>query len=122
MAMTAALGIPGLRFAVVATLLAVVGVSGGFFVVPINALIQHLPPPEEKGRTIAVANLLSFVGVALQPLAQYAMLRLGHPDPGRVFLLAAAMSLVMGVILVRMKPALASRALDWTRLRSRATL
>jgi MFS family permease len=121
-AMTAVLGIPGLSFATVATLLAFVGVSGGFFVVPINALIQHLPPPEEKGRTIAVANLLSFVGVALQPLAQYAMLRLGHPDPSRVFLLAGAMSLAMGVVLVRMMPALLSRALDWTRLRPRATL
>ena len=33
--------------------------------VPVNALIQRLPSPKEKGRTIAVANLLSFVGVAL---------------------------------------------------------
>jgi len=122
MGMSAVLGISGLSFATVATLLAFVGIFGGFFVVPVNALIQHLPPPEEKGRTIAVANLLSFVGVALQPLAQYAMLRLGHPDPSRVFVLAAAMSLVMGAILVRMMPALLSRALDWTRLRPRATL
>ena len=122
MVMTAVLGIPGLSFTTVATLLAFVGIFGGFFVVPINALIQHLPPPEEKGRTIAVANLLSFVGVALQPLAQYAMLRLGHPDPGRVFLLAAAMCLVTGVVLFRMMPSLTTRALDWTRLRPRATL
>jgi acyl-[acyl-carrier-protein]-phospholipid O-acyltransferase / long-chain-fatty-acid--[acyl-carrier-protein] ligase len=120
--MTAILSVPGLSFATVATLLAFVGAFGGFFVVPVNALIQHIPPPEEKGRTIAVANLLSFVGVALQPLAQYAMLRLGHPDPSRVFLLAAAMSLVMGILLFRMMPALGSRALHWTRLRPSATL
>ncbi|HEY2822789.1 MAG TPA: MFS transporter [Candidatus Acidoferrum sp.] len=120
--MTAILSVPGLSFAAVATLLAFVGAFGGFFVVPINALIQHIPPPEEKGRTIAVANLLSFVGVALQPLAQYAMLRLGHPDPSRVFLLAAVMSLVVGILLFRMMPALGSRALHWTRLRSSATL
>ena len=98
MVMTAILSIPGLSFATVATLLAFVGAFGGFFVVPINALIQHIPPPEEKGRTIAVANLLSFVGVALQPLAQYAMIRLGHPNPSRIFLAAAAMSLVMGIL------------------------
>ncbi|MBV9886920.1 MAG: hypothetical protein JO119_10280, partial [Acidobacteria bacterium] len=82
------------------------------------ALIQHIPPPEEKGRTIAVANLLSFVGVALQPLAQYAMLRLGHPDPSRIFLVSAGMSVVIGILLLRMMPALGSRALHWTRLRS----
>jgi hypothetical protein len=50
------------------------------------------------------------------------MLRLGHPDPSRVFLIAAAMTLLMGVILARMLPELWPRALDWTRLRPRATL
>jgi sugar phosphate permease len=120
--MAAILSYPGLNFVTVAVLLALLGTAGGFFVVPVNALIQRIPAPEEKGRTIAVANLLSFVGVALQPLAQYAMLRLGHPDPSRVFLVAAAMALVMGVILTRMMPDLGRRALDWTRLRPRATL
>jgi acyl-[acyl-carrier-protein]-phospholipid O-acyltransferase / long-chain-fatty-acid--[acyl-carrier-protein] ligase len=120
--MAAILSLPGLSFATVAILLALLGTAGGFFVVPVNALIQRRPAPEEKGRTIAVANLLSFVGVALQPLAQYGMLRLGHPDPSRVFLVAAAMTLLMGIVLLRMMPDLGVRALDWTRLRSRATL
>jgi MFS family permease len=113
---------PGLSFSVVLAELALLGVAGGFFVVPVSALIQQRPKPEEKGRAIAVANLLSFVGVALQPLAQYAMLRLGHPDPSRVFLISAVMTLVMGVMLVRLLPALLTRTLDWTRLRPRATL
>jgi sugar phosphate permease len=122
MTLAAILSLPGLSFATVAILLALLGTAGGFFVVPVNALIQRRPAPEEKGRTIAVANLLSFVGVALQPLAQYGMLRLGHPDPSRVFLVAAAMTLLMGIALLRMMPDLGIRALDWTRLRSRATL
>jgi acyl-[acyl-carrier-protein]-phospholipid O-acyltransferase/long-chain-fatty-acid--[acyl-carrier-protein] ligase len=121
-AMAAILSLPSLSFATVAILLALLGTAGGFFVVPVNALIQRRPAPEEKGRTIAVANLLSFVGVALQPLAQYGMLRLGHPDPSRVFLVAAAMTLLMGIALLRMMTDLCIRALDWTRLRSRATL
>jgi acyl-[acyl-carrier-protein]-phospholipid O-acyltransferase / long-chain-fatty-acid--[acyl-carrier-protein] ligase len=112
----------GLSFAAVTALLALLGMAGGFFVVPVNALIQRRPNPGEKGRVIAVANLLSFVGVALQPLAQYAMLHLGHPDPSRVFLVAAGMTLLIGVVLARMMPDLGSRALDWTRLRRRATL
>jgi acyl-[acyl-carrier-protein]-phospholipid O-acyltransferase / long-chain-fatty-acid--[acyl-carrier-protein] ligase len=120
--MSALLSRPGISYSVVLAQLALLGVAGGFFVVPVNALIQQRPRPEEKGRTIAVANLLSFVGVALQPLAQYAMLRLGHPDPSRVFLIAAAMTLLMGIVLARMLPELWPRALDWTRLRPRATL
>jgi acyl-[acyl-carrier-protein]-phospholipid O-acyltransferase/long-chain-fatty-acid--[acyl-carrier-protein] ligase len=120
--MSALLSRSGISYSVVLAQLALLGVAGGFFVVPVNALIQQRPRPEEKGRAIAVANLLSFVGVALQPLAQYAMLRLGHPDPSRVFLIAAAMTLLMGVVLARMLPELWPRALDWTRLRPRATL
>jgi acyl-[acyl-carrier-protein]-phospholipid O-acyltransferase / long-chain-fatty-acid--[acyl-carrier-protein] ligase len=120
--MAALLAQSGLSFVMVMVLLAVLGAAGGFFVVPVNALIQRLPKPEEKGRTIGVANLLSFVGVALQPLAQYAMLWLGHPDPSRVFLVAGGMTLVMGVILARMMPDLIPQALHWTRLRPRATL
>jgi len=120
--MAALLSRPGISYSIVLAQLALLGVAGGFFVVPVNALIQQRPRPEEKGRTIAVANLLSFVGVALQPLAQYAMLRLGHPDPSRVFLIAAAMTLFMGIILARMLPDLFPQALDWTRLRHRATL
>jgi acyl-[acyl-carrier-protein]-phospholipid O-acyltransferase/long-chain-fatty-acid--[acyl-carrier-protein] ligase len=120
--MAAFLSRPGLSFPAVAALLALLGTAGGFFVVPVNALIQRLPPAAEKGRTIAVANLLSFVGVALQPFAQYAMLRLGHPDPARVFLLSASMTLLMAVVFLRMMPDLGPRALDWTRLRPRTTL
>jgi acyl-[acyl-carrier-protein]-phospholipid O-acyltransferase / long-chain-fatty-acid--[acyl-carrier-protein] ligase len=112
----------GISYSAVLVQLAMLGLAGGFFVVPVNALIQQRPKPQEKGRAIAVANLLSFVGVALQPLAQYAMLRLGHPNPSRVFLIAAAMTLLMGIILARMLPDLWPRALDWTRLRPRTTL
>ncbi|MGC2530520.1 MAG: MFS transporter [Candidatus Acidiferrum sp.] len=113
---------PGISYLAVLVQLAFLGIGGGFFVVPVNALIQQRPKPEEKGRAIAVVNLLSFVGVALQPLAQYAMLRLGHPDPARVFLIAAGMTLLMGLLLLRMLPDLWPRTLDWTRLRPRATL
>jgi acyl-[acyl-carrier-protein]-phospholipid O-acyltransferase / long-chain-fatty-acid--[acyl-carrier-protein] ligase len=112
----------GISYSAVLVQLALLGLAGGFFVVPVNALIQQRPKPQEKGRAIAVANLLSFVGVALQPLAQYAMLRFGHPDPSRVFLIAAAMTLLEGILLARMLPDLWPRALDWTRLRPRATL
>ncbi|MGB7281484.1 MAG: MFS transporter [Candidatus Acidiferrum sp.] len=120
--MCALLSRSGIGYLAVLSQLAFLGVAGGFFVVPVNALIQQRPRPEEKGRAIAVANLLSFVGVALQPLAQYAMIRLGHPDPSRVFLIAAGMTLLMGVLLVRMLPELWPRTLDWTRLRPRASL
>jgi hypothetical protein len=53
--MAALLSLPGLSFIGVLLLLALLGLAGGFFVVPINASIQHRPHPDEKGRTIDAA-------------------------------------------------------------------
>ncbi len=119
---TGALFVPGLTYEFVMILLFLLGVSAGFFVVPVNALIQNRPRPEVKGRVIGAANLLSFGGIALQPLVQYAMLRLGHPDPGHVFLICAVASIGMAFVLARMLPELWPSALYWTGLRQRASL
>ena len=53
----------GLSFVQVILLLGALGFAGGFFAVPINALIQHRPDEDKKGGVIAYANFLSFVGV-----------------------------------------------------------
>ena len=119
---TAALFVPGLSYELVMLLLFALGVFAGFFVVPVNALIQQRPRPEVKGRVIAASNLLSFGGIAVQPVVQYTMLRLGHPDPGHVFLICAMACVAMGFLLARMLPELWPSALYWTRLRQRATL
>jgi acyl-[acyl-carrier-protein]-phospholipid O-acyltransferase / long-chain-fatty-acid--[acyl-carrier-protein] ligase len=114
--------IPGLSYELVMLLLVVLGMSAGFFVVPINALIQNRPKPEVKGRVIGASNLLSFGGIALQPVAQYTMLQLGHPSPGHVFLICSLASIAMGFVLARMLPELWPSALHWTRLRQRVSL
>jgi acyl-[acyl-carrier-protein]-phospholipid O-acyltransferase / long-chain-fatty-acid--[acyl-carrier-protein] ligase len=119
---TGALFLPGLSYELVMLLLVVLGMSAGFFVVPINALIQNRPKPEVKGRVIGASNLLSFGGIALQPVAQYAMLQVGHPDPGHVFLICSFASVAMGFVLARMLPELWPSALYWTRLRQRVSL
>ncbi len=120
--MTGALSTPGLTYPMVMGLLAALGVCAGFFVVPVNALIQNRPRPEVKGRVIGASNLISFGGIALQPLVQYAMLRLGHPDPGKVFLISAGACIAMVFVLARMLPELWPSALYWTRLRQKASL
>jgi len=114
--------VPGINYQTVMALLFVLGVSAGFFVVPVNALIQNRPRPEVKGRVIGASNFLSFGGIALQPVVQYAMLRLGHPDPGHVFLICSIACIGMAFVLARMLPELWPCALHWTRLRQRASV
>ncbi len=74
--------------------LALLGFFGGFFAVPLNALIQHRPRPEQKGGVIAAANLLSFVGVFLAAGAYYFFSTVFHQTPAGVFLDGAILTLV----------------------------
>ena len=58
----AILGFPGWSFWVAAVLISLLGFSSGFFVVPLNALLQHRPDPRVKGSIVAMSNLMTFVG------------------------------------------------------------
>jgi acyl-[acyl-carrier-protein]-phospholipid O-acyltransferase/long-chain-fatty-acid--[acyl-carrier-protein] ligase len=74
------LAVQGLQFHTVLWLLAALGFSGGFFIVPISALIQHRPEEQHRGGVLAAANLLSFVGFFAASAVYYAVkhyLRLG---------------------------------------------
>ncbi len=73
--------------------LAFLGFFGGFYAVPLNALIQHRPAPEHKGGVIAAANLLSFIGVFVAAGTYFALSTLAHLRPGRIFLVGAIMTL-----------------------------
>ncbi|MFZ3218151.1 MAG: acyl-[ACP]--phospholipid O-acyltransferase [Candidatus Acidiferrales bacterium] len=74
--------------------LALLGFFGGFFAVPLNALIQHRPRPQEKGGVIAAANLLSFVGVFLAAGAYFFFSTFLRQTAAGVFLDGAILTLV----------------------------
>lgn len=55
------LGLVPPSFWTVALLLGAAGLFGGFYIVPLQSLLQHLSPPDERGRFLGTANALSFV-------------------------------------------------------------
>ena len=73
--------------------LCLLGFFGGFYAVPLNALIQHRPKREEKGGVIAAANLFSFAGVFLAAGLYFALSSVAHFHPGTIFLAGAVMTL-----------------------------
>jgi acyl-[acyl-carrier-protein]-phospholipid O-acyltransferase / long-chain-fatty-acid--[acyl-carrier-protein] ligase len=75
--------------------LSLLGFFGGFFAVPLNALIQHRPRSEHKGGVIAAANLLSFVGIFIAAGAYYFFSTVFHQTPAGVFLDGSILTLVI---------------------------
>jgi acyl-[acyl-carrier-protein]-phospholipid O-acyltransferase / long-chain-fatty-acid--[acyl-carrier-protein] ligase len=102
-----------LSFAAVAVNLGLLGFFSGFFVVPINALIQHRPNKESKGGVLAAANLLSFIGVFLASGVWYGMKAIVHFDPPTIFLASAILTLIATIYVLTILPDMLLRFLLW---------
>src|SRR2546429_6713695 len=87
------LAIPDLSFRTVLLLLAALGFFGGFFIVPISAVIQHQPEEAKKGVVIGTANWLSFVGIGAASAVYYAATHFVHLSPGGIFFWSAIATL-----------------------------
>jgi len=103
----------GLSFNAVAWNLGLLGFSGGFYAVPINALIQHRPDHANKGGVIAASAFLSWIGIMLASgfyLLLTSILKLGPP---RVFLVSSLMTLAGTVYIVYLLPDSLLRLVLW---------
>ena len=118
----------GLTFVHVAALLFALGFFGGFFIVPVSAIMQHRPPEERKGSLLAAANLLSFVGVFLASGFYYLLtsgaalprtgIRLPHISPTSVFLVGGLLTLAATVYSLLLLPQALVRLLLWMATRT----
>jgi acyl-[acyl-carrier-protein]-phospholipid O-acyltransferase / long-chain-fatty-acid--[acyl-carrier-protein] ligase len=108
-----AISLHGLTFVQVIVLLAALGFSGGFFIVPINALIQHRPAEDKKGSVIAFANLLSFVGVIGASAIYSGFTHYLHVGLESFFIWTAIMSLAATAYVLYLLPDSLLRLLLW---------
>ena len=89
------------------------GFFGGFFIVPISAILQHRPAKECKGVVLAAANLLSSAGLCLAAGAYWLLgvhLRLG---PRGVFVIGAVMTLGATIYVLWLLPDSFLRFILW---------
>ena len=108
-----ALALPGLSFQTVLWLLAALGFAGGFFVVPVNALIQHRPLEEKKGGVIALSAFLSFVGIGVASAIYSGGTHYLHITPPQFFFWTAILSLVATIYTLVLMPDALLRLLLW---------
>jgi len=109
----AALSGDPLSFTWTAALLALMGFFAGFFIVPINAMLQHRPPEDRKGGVLAAANLLSFVGIFSAFAFYWLMQSVLHYAPTTIFLVAATLTLFATAYVLWLLPDSLMRLLLW---------
>jgi acyl-[acyl-carrier-protein]-phospholipid O-acyltransferase/long-chain-fatty-acid--[acyl-carrier-protein] ligase len=79
-----------------------IGISAGFYIVPLQALLQRLTPDNELGRYLGTANGLSFVffilaAIVYQVIRPYFTWADGSEHPDKIFIVVAALML-LGVV------------------------
>jgi len=93
--------------------LALLGFFGGFFIVPICAIMQHRPEKGRKGAVLAAANLLSFVGIAIASGVFWMLTAALGFTTRQIFLISAVMTLGATVYIVVLLPDSLLRLLLW---------
>ncbi len=107
------LAAPGHTFLGTLILLALLGFFGGFFIVPISALIQHRPEEQHRGGVLAAANLLSFVGILGASAVFYFFKHFLHLGPAAIFLWSSVLTLAALAYVLWLLPDSLVRLLLW---------
>jgi acyl-[acyl-carrier-protein]-phospholipid O-acyltransferase/long-chain-fatty-acid--[acyl-carrier-protein] ligase len=126
------------------TVLILIGIAAGFYIVPLYTLLQHRAPKDSKGNLVATSNFINVVGgllaIGLFWLATFLLEKLwlqipagASPDqkqleqmkdlvPKILFLALSLLTAIMLLLLCHQLPDFFTRALLWLRSLSRYRL
>ena len=93
--------------------LGLLGFFGGLYNVPVNAIIQHRPDAANKGKVIATAALLSWVGILIASAVYYLLTVPLHLKSPQIFLFGALLSLEGTIYCVKLMPDSLVRLVLW---------
>jgi acyl-[acyl-carrier-protein]-phospholipid O-acyltransferase/long-chain-fatty-acid--[acyl-carrier-protein] ligase len=97
---TIPMGLAGMSTIGFSACLAALGFTGGLFIVPLAAALQHIPPPESKGAVQGAANLLSWIGIFLASAVQEVLKNTLGLTSGHIFWVCGAAALGTGIYAV----------------------
>ncbi|MBS1207912.1 MAG: putative phospholipid/glycerol acyltransferase [Proteobacteria bacterium] len=97
--------------------LVLIGVAGGFFTVPLYALIQQRSEPGERSRVIAANNILNAAFMVVS--AAFAALALSHGlTIPQIFLATAIMNAAVAIYIYGLVPEFLIRCLVWVLIKT----
>ncbi len=89
------------------------GISSGFFMIPLSALVQTNSPPDRLGQVIATNNILSFIGILIGSLCIYVLRDLLHLNAAHIFVVIGVMTIVGTIYIIRLLPYAFVRFIVW---------
>jgi 1-acyl-sn-glycerol-3-phosphate acyltransferase len=93
------------------------GVFGGFFTVPLFAIVQHRSPPERRARVMAANSILNAAFMVLASIMAIWLLGRGYHIPD-LFLLTGILNAVIAIYIYLLVPEFFLRFLAWLGTRS----
>lgn len=88
------------HFFVVVPLLILIGLFGGFYIVPIDAFIQIASPRGDRGQNVATSNFLSFIGVIIASGLIALLGNLLNLSAASGFFIVGLLTFIMGISLL----------------------
>ena len=104
-AMSFALGCAGISKGLFTVCLALLGIGGGIYIVPLAAVLQHRPPADRRGAVQGAAAWLSWVGICGAALLQKEMNIRLQWTPGNIFWFCGACAVIGGSYALLSRPA-----------------
>lgn len=92
--------------------LLLLGIFGGFFIVPLYAVIQQRSEPKHRSRIIAAGNILNAFFMVVSSIYAIVLLDLGLTIP-QLFLLTAILNVVVAVYIYTLMPEFVMRFIVW---------
>ncbi len=108
-----ALGLSPGSFALTALKLSLLGFFGGFYVVPVSAMLQYRPHSDRKGGVQGVANLASWACIGFSALVFSVLSTVFKLTPPEIFTMIGLATLTATVGLLILAPETALRMVLW---------
>ncbi|MAT80276.1 MAG: hypothetical protein CMJ29_01350 [Phycisphaerae bacterium] len=100
------LGLCNLGYISVMVLLFITGSAAGVFVVPVLALLQHLPVPGFRARCVGTANFMTYLSMSISAVIYWTLTKWIGALPPTWFLISGCFMVVVTIWLLLLLPSL----------------
>ncbi|MBX8543504.1 MFS transporter [Pseudomonas lijiangensis] len=90
-----------------------IGVFGGFYIVPLYALIQSRTPEKERSRVIASNNILNALFMVVSAIVSILMLSVAKLSIPQLFLVISLMNIAVNAYIFKIVPEFTMRFMIW---------